>query len=138
MFAELAVLYNATTVPRTPSDVFSRVDDGKTASASVATGKVIAAAFDKVERRDPGHERPWVVFVDGAKESCNRPGPPETRSCRYLRGEDPADRRYPATYDPQRGDRCNSAGGTTKHGSGQRTLTCRPRQSSVRSHNMTR
>ena len=81
--AELAVVYDATPVPRTPSDVFSRSDDGKKAPAPVATGKwltasvveaareVIAAAFDEAERRDPGHERPWVCLVDGAKHQID-------------------------------------------------------------------
>ena len=81
--AELAVVYDATPVPRTASDILSRSDDGKKAPAPVATGKwltasvveaareVIAAAFDEAERRDPGHERPWVVLVDGAKHQID-------------------------------------------------------------------
>ena len=81
--AELAVVYDATPVPRTASDVFARSDDKKKAPAPVATGKwltasvvdsakeVIAAAFDEAERRDPGHERPWVALVDGAKHQID-------------------------------------------------------------------
>lgn len=81
--AELAVVYDATAVPRTPGDVFARADDGKKTPAPVATGKwltasvveaareVIAAAFDEAERRDPGHERPWVALVDGAKHQID-------------------------------------------------------------------
>lgn len=81
--AELAVVYDATPVPRTASDVFSRSDDGKKAPAPVARGKwltasvvdsakeVIATAFDEAERRDPDHERPWVALVDGAKHQID-------------------------------------------------------------------
>jgi len=79
--AELAVVYDATPVPRTPGDVFARSDDDK--KAPVATRKwltssvvdsareVIAAAFDEAERRDPEHLRPWVCLVDGAKHQID-------------------------------------------------------------------
>jgi hypothetical protein len=33
----------------------------------VAAREVIAEAFVEAERRDPKHQRPWVVLVDGAK-----------------------------------------------------------------------
>ena len=81
--AELAVVYDATPVPRTPGDVFARADDGKKAPAPVAKGKwltasvvdsakeVIAGAFDEAGRRDPGHARPWVCLVDGAKHQID-------------------------------------------------------------------
>jgi len=81
--AELAVVYDATPVPRTASDVFARSDDAKKAPAPVATGKwltasvveaareVIAAAFDEAERRDPRHLRPRVALVDGAKHQID-------------------------------------------------------------------
>jgi hypothetical protein len=81
--AELAVVYDATPVPRTASDIIARSDDGKKAPAPVATGKwltasvveaareVIAAAFDEAERRDPEHERPWVALVDRAKHQID-------------------------------------------------------------------
>ena len=38
-----------------------------TASLVEAAREVIAATVDEAERRDPGHERPWVALVDGAK-----------------------------------------------------------------------
>src|SRR5947208_10011602 len=38
-----------------------------TASVVVAAREVIAEAFVEAERRDPKHQRPWVVLVDGAK-----------------------------------------------------------------------
>jgi len=80
--AELAVVYDATPVPRAASDVFARADDNK-APALVATGKwlaasvvdsakeVISAAFDEAERRDLGYARPWVALVDGAKHQID-------------------------------------------------------------------
>ena len=81
--AELAVVYDAAPVPRTPADVFARSDDDKKAPAPVAARKwltasvvdsakeVIAAAFDEAERRDPRHLRPWVCLVDGAKHQID-------------------------------------------------------------------
>ena len=89
--AELACVYDAVPVPRTPEDVISTPAQkrrkkkaqaarpkgrqkprepqarGKWLTASV-TGDipaVIAAAFDEAERRDPQHKREWVVLVDG-------------------------------------------------------------------------
>ena len=40
---------------------------GKWLTASVTDDipAVIAAAFDEAERRDPGHQREWVVLIDG-------------------------------------------------------------------------
>jgi len=83
--AELAVVYDATPVPRAANDVLARADDKNKAPAPapVATGKwltasvvdsakeVISAAFDEAERRDPGHARPWVALVDGAKHQID-------------------------------------------------------------------
>jgi hypothetical protein len=91
--AELACVYNAAPVPRTPGDIIStpaqkrkkkkaRAGKSKTAGKGKprepqARGKwltasvtddipaVIAAAFDEAERRDPQHEREWVVLIDG-------------------------------------------------------------------------
>ena len=89
--AELACVYDAVPVPRTPEDVISTPAQkrrkkkaqaakpkgkqkprepqarGKWLTASV-TGDipaVIAAAFDEAERRDPCHQREWVVLIDG-------------------------------------------------------------------------
>jgi hypothetical protein len=89
--AELACVYDAAPVPRTPEDVIStpaqkrrkkkaqaRKPKGKqkprepqargkwlTASVTDDIPAVIAAAFDEAERRDPDHQREWVVLVDG-------------------------------------------------------------------------
>ena len=58
--AELAVVYDATPVPRTASDVFARSDDAKKAPAPVATGKwltasVVEAAREVIGGREGGH-----------------------------------------------------------------------------------
>jgi len=88
--AELACVYDAAPVPRTPGDVISTPAQKrkKKAQASKPEGKqkprepqargkwltasvtedipaVIAAAFDEAERRDPQHKREWAVLIDG-------------------------------------------------------------------------
>ena len=89
--AELACVYDAAPVPRTPEDIISTPAQKrrkKKAQAKKAKGKgkprepqakgkwltasvtddipaVIAAAFDEAERRDPRHDREWVVLIDG-------------------------------------------------------------------------
>jgi hypothetical protein len=89
--AELACVYDAVPVPRTPEDVISTPAQkrrkrkaqagtpkrkGKprepqagskwlTASVTDDIPAVIAAAFDEAERRDSCHQREWVVLVDG-------------------------------------------------------------------------
>ena len=89
--AELACVYDAVPVPRTPQDVISTPaqkrrkkkaqaakPDGRqkprepqargkwlTASVTHDIPAVIAAAFDEAERRDPQHQREWPVLVDG-------------------------------------------------------------------------
>jgi hypothetical protein len=89
--AELACVYDAAPVPRTPEDIIStpaqkrrknKAQAGKpkrrgqprepqasgkwlTASVTDAIPAVIASAFDEAERRDPRHKREWVVLIDG-------------------------------------------------------------------------
>jgi len=89
--AELACVYDAAPVPRTPEEVISTPAQKrrkKKAQARKAKGKgkprepqargkwltasvtddipaVIAAAFGEAERRDPAHQREWVVLIDG-------------------------------------------------------------------------
>ena len=88
--AELACVYDAAPVPRTPGDVISTPaqkrkkkpqaskPEGKqkprepqargkwlTASVTEDIPAVIAAAFDEAERRDPQHKREWAVLIDG-------------------------------------------------------------------------
>jgi hypothetical protein len=87
---EVAGVYDAAPAPRTPEEVIStpaqkrkkkaqagqRKKKGKprepqarnkwlTASVTDDIPAVIAAAFDEAERRDPGHQREWVVLIDG-------------------------------------------------------------------------
>src|SRR5216684_882790 len=90
--AELACVYDAVPVPRAPEDIIStpaqKRRKKKKAQAGTAEGKgkprepqargkwltasvtddipaVIAAAFGEAERRDPGHQREWVILIDG-------------------------------------------------------------------------
>ena len=89
--AELACVYDAAPVPRTPDDIIStpaqkrkkkKAQAGKvkargkprepqargkwlTASVTDDIPAVIAAAFDEAERRDPQHKRDWPVLIDG-------------------------------------------------------------------------
>jgi len=89
--AELACVYDAAPVPRTPEEVIStpaqkrrknkaqaRKPKGKgkprepqargkwlTASVTDDIPAVIAAAFDEAQRRDPQHKREWPVLIDG-------------------------------------------------------------------------
>jgi hypothetical protein len=88
---EVAGVYDAAPVPRTPQEIIStpaqkrkkkkaqagqRKKKGKprepqarnkwlTASVTDDIPAVIAAAFGEAERRDPGHQREWVVLIDG-------------------------------------------------------------------------
>jgi hypothetical protein len=76
--AELACVYDAAPVERTPADVIgARPAGGKRRRGPTAVGKwltasvvddiatVVAAGFDEATRRDPHHERTWVALVDG-------------------------------------------------------------------------
>jgi hypothetical protein len=90
--AELACVYDAVPVPRAPEDIIStpaqKRRKKKKAQAGKAKGKgkprepqargkwltasvtddipaVIAAAFGEADRRDPGHQREWVILIDG-------------------------------------------------------------------------
>ena len=81
--AELAVVYDASPVPRNPLDIFCHEDDRPKPEAPVAVAKwltasvvedaseVIAEAFNEAERRDPAHLRPWVALVDGARHQID-------------------------------------------------------------------
>jgi hypothetical protein len=88
---EVAGVYAAAPAPRTPEDVIStpaqkrkkkKAQAGKqkkkgkprepqarnkwlTASVTDDIPAVISSAFDEAERRDPGHQREWVVLIDG-------------------------------------------------------------------------
>lgn len=70
-------MYDAVPVPRTPAQVMARTGDAQHKAGPVAAGKwltasvtddiaaVVGEAFDEAERRDSGHQRDWVVLVDG-------------------------------------------------------------------------
>ncbi|MGW2255977.1 ISKra4 family transposase [Kitasatospora sp. NPDC001660] len=42
-----------------------------TGSVNDTTARVVAAAFDQAEHRDPDRRRPWVVLVDGARHQLD-------------------------------------------------------------------
>lgn len=76
--AEVGRVYDCAPVPRTPDDILRTAGapavpppapkaQGKWGTASVVddAATVVAQLFDKAERRDPSHHRPWVALVDG-------------------------------------------------------------------------
>jgi hypothetical protein len=81
--AEVAVVYTAKPVPRSPAQVMASHDEGPkqapeaqhkwlTASVADEAAEVIAKAFSEADRRDPGHGRPWVALVDGNNHQIDR------------------------------------------------------------------
>jgi hypothetical protein len=82
--AALVTVYDAEPAKRRPHDVIAAPGGrngarpprpGPKALAKWLAGsvrkdpaEVIAAAFDEAEARDPGHQRTWVVLVDGAEQ----------------------------------------------------------------------
>jgi len=83
--AEVASVYDLTTVPRVPADILPSHDDaGQPTPAPRATGKwvmasvvedaaaVVARIFDEARRRDPDHHRAWVALVDGNNHQIDR------------------------------------------------------------------
>lgn len=81
--AEVGAVYDLTPVARTALDVLASSDDeatpppsahGKWVTASVAENAavVVGKVFDEAERRDPGHQRDWVVLVDGNNHQLDR------------------------------------------------------------------
>jgi hypothetical protein len=85
--AALVTVYDAAPSKRRPHDVIAPPGGrngtrelrpgpkarGKWLAGSVRRdpGEVIAAAFDEAEARDPGHQRTWVVLVDGAEHQLD-------------------------------------------------------------------
>jgi hypothetical protein len=81
--ATLVTVYDAEPAPRRPHDVIAppggRNGDRVLPPGPKACGKwlagsvrndpadMIAALFDEAEARDPGHQRTWVVLIDGAE-----------------------------------------------------------------------
>jgi hypothetical protein len=83
--AELAAVYDAIPVARTPADIITPpghhrparkrgpAASGKWLTASVTEDitTVVAAGFDEAERRDPGHRRTWVALADGNRDQID-------------------------------------------------------------------
>jgi hypothetical protein len=76
--AEVGSVYDATPRARTPADILAPPGQhrrgpagprahGKwlTASITAEAGEVIGQVFDEATRRDPHHDRRWIVLVDG-------------------------------------------------------------------------
>jgi len=82
--AEVGAVYDATPVPRNPTDIIgSDPHAGKpqaptaknkwlTASVVDDAATVISQIFDEAQRRDPDHQRTWIALVDGAKHQIDR------------------------------------------------------------------
>jgi hypothetical protein len=75
--AAVGAVYVITPAPRTAADILGpgpRAQGPEAArkwlTASVAgdTAAVVAAVFAEADRRDPGHERPWIALADGNKD----------------------------------------------------------------------
>lgn len=101
--AEVAAVYDAHPVPRTPLDIVAATvldREGKvrgpvaeekwvTASVRDSRKEVVAAVFDEAMRRDPGRARTWVVLVDGVSTHQLR-GVPDHKESRS-QGDGPAE-----------------------------------------------
>lgn len=82
--AELGTVYSVVPVPRTPSEVMARSEDGQAKRAPEAKDKwltasvvedasvVIASLFDEAARRDPTHRCDWAALVDGNNHQIDR------------------------------------------------------------------
>jgi len=83
--AELAVIYDAAPVPRTPAEIITG-DAGRRRRGPVAQAKwltasvvddiapVITAGFDEAHRRDPHQRRTWIALVDGNRTQIDAIG----------------------------------------------------------------
>ena len=84
--ATVGAVYDLAPVPRSAADILDRgggtgappvpapVAKGKWLMASVEAGAatVVAKVFEEAQRRDPGHQRPWVALVDGNNHQIDR------------------------------------------------------------------
>jgi hypothetical protein len=89
--AEVGAVYDATPVPRSPTDIIRPPSDdpggrappsgpgrpaaaNKWLTASVVdnAATVVGAIFDEGDRRDPDHVRTWVALVDGNNHQIDR------------------------------------------------------------------
>lgn len=90
--ATLGAVYDAEPAPRTVDDIIADPDQQDDAvhgavperrqgpkarskwlcgSVTDTAAQVVSAVFDQAEHRDPGHRRPWVVLVDGARHQID-------------------------------------------------------------------
>lgn len=85
--AEVGAVYDLTPQARTPTDIIGRGDvadnhtirpvaptaSNKWLTASVidTAATVIGSIFDEAQRRDPTHQRTWIVLVDGANHQID-------------------------------------------------------------------
>jgi hypothetical protein len=84
--AEVGVVYEASPTRRAPGDILPVSDQHRvaarpgpratrtwlTASLLQDTAHVVAVVFDEAHRRDPDHQRRWVVLVDGNTHQIDR------------------------------------------------------------------
>jgi hypothetical protein len=79
--AVVGAVWVITPAPRTAGDILGpepRADGPRarhkwlTASVDGDTAAVVAAVFAEADRRDPGHERPWIALADGNKDQIRQ------------------------------------------------------------------
>jgi len=81
--AEVGAVYEITPAPRTPADVLAPAKEKVlpmpkakhrwlTASVVEDAATVVSGIFDEAERRDPDHQRQWLVLVDGNNHQIDR------------------------------------------------------------------
>lgn len=84
--AEVSAVYEIAPAPRTTADVLPAsaqqrasavpgpIARNKWLTASVVddAAEVIGQVFDEAQRRDPGHQHPWVALVDGNEHQIQR------------------------------------------------------------------
>jgi hypothetical protein len=79
--AAVGAVYVITPAPRATGDILGPGPGAEgpeaahkwlTASVAGDTAAVVAAVFAEADRRDPGHERPWIALADGNKDQIAR------------------------------------------------------------------
>jgi hypothetical protein len=83
--ATVTAVYDAAPAPRTPADILPATSEeraarrpgprasGRTVDASLqhTAADMVTAMFDRATARDPGHQRRWIVLVDGANHQLD-------------------------------------------------------------------
>lgn len=84
--AEVGAVYEIEPAPRTSADIMPVTDSERAAQTPVPVAKhkwltasvindaakVVSQMFDEAERRDAGHDRPWIALVDGNNHQIDR------------------------------------------------------------------